>query len=125
MCAFEAGSRKSRAVVEVSHPNRDAGLGRSRARDRQLIAAVGEVLLADVEPGGELAEQLQRRDSLPVLDPRDVRGGAAREGKCPLADACLLACGAQAATDADGVVDVTQLLPGRHLSNPIRESAQK
>src|SRR5581483_9259624 len=70
----------------------------------------GDELLTDAEPGGELADQLERRHALALLDPRDVRGGAAGERQLALAQPRRLARLAQSTAESNRVVVVLDLL---------------
>ena len=72
--------------LELAQPERDLGLevcavALVRVRPRR------EIVLGDAEPAAELAKELERRDPVTRLDPRDVGRRAAREGQLPLAEA--------------------------------------
>jgi hypothetical protein len=54
-----------------------------------------------------LAQELERRDPVARLDPRDVRGRAARERELALAQAGALAGLPETLSDCDGIVDMS------------------
>ena len=73
---------------------------------RRLRAARRQEVLGDAEAPPHLAQELERGDAGARLDPRDVRGGAAREGQVALAEARCLASRAEPSADRGRVVDV-------------------
>ncbi len=91
--AAEAGERfgtvvpvfpgvSERALVErarrldVVEPERDLGVDKAGVGVRLDPAPGREVVGADAQPASELAQQLDRRDALAELEPRDVRRSA-------------------------------------------------
>ena len=68
------------------------------------LRAGGEVVLADAETPAHLAQELEGRDPVARLDPRDVRGRAARKRELALAQAGALTGLSQPLTDRDGII---------------------
>ena len=78
------------------------------------LFACGEVLLVCVQLLSELAEELERRDAIPGLEPRDVRGRATRKGELPLGEARLDPGIPESPPDRRRVVDVRMVVRCSH-----------
>ena len=82
-----------RPSASSSSPSRSATSASRTAPSRSGGSTpVARIVLGDAEPAAQLAKELERRDPVARLDPRDVGRGAAGEGELPLAEAGGLAC---------------------------------
>jgi hypothetical protein len=92
--------------LEVVEAQRDFGL-QGLAVARLGVRPGGEIVLGDAEPPPELAEELEGRDPVAGLDPRDVRRRAARESQLSLAEPGGFPRGSKAVSYRPWIVDVS------------------
>jgi hypothetical protein len=93
--------------LEIVEPERDLGVEEcGLPGDRPVLAPGREVVRADAEALAELAQDLERRNPVAGLDPRDVGGGAALERELALVQARALPRFPEPRADLGGAIDM-------------------
>ena len=93
--------------IELAEAKCDLGIEQRPVLRQEVAVEPGrKPVLAHSEAPAHLAEELERRDPLAGLDPRDIGGRAAFEGELALAQACALARISEPAAHLSRVVDM-------------------
>ena len=93
-------------LLELVQAERDLGFGQEGAVLERPFCSRCQEVLGDVETPAELAQELEGRDAVTGLDPRDVGGRAARERQLALAEPDPFPRGLESLANRGGAVDV-------------------
>jgi hypothetical protein len=108
---LERGLEHRPRLVALVEPERELCVHEA-GRCVVALRTGGEVVLAHTEAPAHLAQELERRNPVARLDPRDVRGRAPGEGELALAETRTLAGLPQSLPDRRRVVYMSRFLSG-------------